>query len=392
VNSGTPQMPEIKGFGDNILSKNEKLTGGIITALVIIVGLVALSAVLPGINLFLGNVITMIGKAWTIAAMLGTTALVIWVAMAKRTHTLAKILFSKISRAVTKLFIKYGPTTILDIYVDEHLVKKAQDTSRAINTVKAQLEIVSNTIDENAETMQENTQFADTLRRRYYDERGTKKWKQFTLDGLPPDAQGKDRLSLMLQKAGNPELVFRQLSAHNLALERSNKNLQKQQLRLTTYVTILDKFKQAFDYRITVVKNFCDVLTREYNAMMASAAAAQSMAALFGTDDMKQVFEMTVNYMQNRIANFTTTVDSFITENMPVVMKMELEGDVSEDQLMQRLNEMDKKADDLISEVDIDSKAIDDPTQLAALVKSQMASTPVSTQSQAAPKKRRLLN
>jgi hypothetical protein len=137
-----------------------------------------------------------------------------------------------------------------------------------------------------------------------------------------------------------------------------------------------------------VIRNFCKILTTEYEAMKASAEATHDLAALFGTDDMKRVFEMAVDFMKERIAFFTSEVDSFMNENMPVITELDLQNEVAEDTLFARMAEMDQKAELLISQAAEDENAMADPRRLADLVKSSKSSqicTPGTT------RKRRLL-
>ncbi len=361
--SDTPSLPQLKSFGNNILSSKEKLVGTIVTILLIGGGLLGLNALLPGINTFLTGLLAAVGKLWMLAISMAGLAIFLTVALHNRTHSLLKLGFYWLARKATMAFVKYSPTTIIEIYANEYLDKKGQDFGQRKRLVDSKREIVARTIDENTESIRESEDNARTLKARHYDEK-KRKWDTV------------ENQNLFMEYASN--IKFR---------TASNLNLQKQLKRLEFYLQILEKFQVAFNHRRNVIRNFCQILTREYEAMKASAEATRDLAALFGTDDMKQVFDMAVNFMKERIAFFTSEVDSFMNENMSVVTELDLQNEVAEDALLTRLAEMDKKAELLITQASEDEDALLDPNRLAALVKSSKA----ATVTQATPRKRRYL-
>jgi hypothetical protein len=363
--SDTPSLPQLKGFGNDVISKNEKLVGTIVVALLIGAGLLGLNALLPGINTFLSGLLSAVGKLWMLAISLAGLAIFLFVAMSKRTHSLLKLGFYWLARKATMAFIKYSPTTVIEIYANEYLDKKGQDFGRRKQVVESSKEIVARNIEENQASIDESVENSRSLKERHYNEK-TRKWDSI------------ENQNLFAEYASN--IKFR---------EASNNNLSKQLKRLEFYLQILEKFQAAFTHRRNVIRNFCQILTREYEAMKASAAATRDLAALFGTDDMKQVFEMAVNFMKERIAFFTSEVDSFMNENMPVITELDLQNEVAEDALIARLEEMDKKADLLINQASEDEDALTDPRKLASLVKSRPAASATITQEAPIATKRR---
>lgn len=341
----TPGMPELKGFGKDILSDKEKIFGSVATLLLIGAAIVGLNAALPFINNFLGLIIAIIGKTFALAGLLALVGIVAIIAMHPRTHTLIRLAFYGLSRSTTKMFIKYSPTAILEIYSRDYLDKKAEKFAEQKLSVEAQRNIVASTVEENRGVIERETDQARVLKERHYDSKG--KWD-----------------------SDENRYTFQELSTDIGFREKSNKNLERQLSRMDFYLQILEKLQRAFRFRRNVINNFVEVLTREYNAMKASAAATQSLASVFGTDDMKKVFEMAVDFMKERIAFFAAQVDNFMQENTAVLAQADLENEVQEDLLFKRLEAMDKGVDFLIGQASEEQEALSDPQRLATLLKS----------------------
>ncbi|MFA5070631.1 MAG: hypothetical protein WC528_05125 [Patescibacteria group bacterium] len=350
----TPSLPQLKGFGNDMLSSKEKTIGAIVTILLIGAALLGLNALLPGINHFLSGLLAAVGKLVMLAISLAGLALFLAVAMNKRTHTLLKLGFYWLARKTTMAFVRYGPTTIIEIYND-HLTAKAQKFGEKKMVVDSKREVVARTIEENQASINESQANAKTLKSRHFDD------KQRRWDSI-------EHKNLFMEYSSN--ISFR---------EASNVNLRKQLIRLEYYLQILEKFQQAFNHRRNVIKNFCKILNTEYEAMKAAAEGTHELSALFGTDDLKQVFDMTIDFMRERIAFFTSEVDTFMSENLPVVTELDLQNEVAEDQLLARLTDMDKKADHLIDQAAQDEVALTDIRGLATLVKSNQATAATQT-------------
>jgi len=348
--SDTPSLPQLKSFGSNIISGKEKMVGTIVTFCLIAAGLVALNAALPAINTFLSGTLMAIGKLWAIAISLAGLAMFIWIATAKRTHTFLKLAFYWLARKATMAMVRYEPTTIMEIYANEYLEKRGQEFGKRKKLVDSKRRIVARAIEENKQSIKESTENSKTLKSRHFDP--TDQWDTI------------ENQSLFTEYAS--DIRFR---------EASVANLEKQLQRLDMYLKILGKFQLAFTHRRNVVRNSVKILKTEYEAMQATSDATREIGGLFGGgDDMEQVFNMAVEFVNERIAFFESEVDSFMNDNLPVVTELDLKNEVAEDVLMARLMEMDKTADLLIDQAKEEETAGTDSKKLAQLA---LSSQPV---------------
>ncbi len=327
----TPNLPTLKSSLDTFLSKKEKISGYLLTGGIIIAAVIGLNAILPWLSNMLGNLIAVVGKLITLGIMGIAAAGLVVIALSERTHTLVKIAFARLARGATMTFIKYSPWTIPEIYI-EYIDKKARDIYQKITNVLAINNSIKKAHGKNVEIIESNDETCRSLQERYF-KNGV--WVS------------EEHHNLFREKASDTD--FR---------TRSNKNLQKQIDRLEFYLTVLKKFEQAFKYRRNVLRNFCDAIVLEYNATKESAEVTRELATLFGTDDMKKVFDMSVQFMQDRMSNFVAETDTFFQTNMSALTEMDLSQDVAEDAYMNRLKQMGDKADLLIEQADQDQKLI----------------------------------
>lgn len=340
-----------------MLSKREKWFGWVTTGIFAAGGILLLNAALPFLNTFLTNLIGVIGKAFAVGGLLALAGIVAVIAMHERTHTLVRAGFAMLARAATSIFVKRWPTEFIEYYAGDYLDGKEKTFDTMRTSVRKQRNVISQIKEANEAEVTDKTEKARTLKNRSYSA-STGKWKN-----------------------EDDRLTFQEFSATIGFKTKSIANQAKQLERMDKYLDILDKYKRAIRFRRNVLRSFVETLKNDYAASMALNQAQDSVAAAFGTDDMKKIFDMSVDFMNNRIAFVNAKVDDFMTANKSVLAEVDLENNVAEDRLLQQLNAWDAGAESIISQTEEEQEALGDPHKLAALLQSnQSQASTVQTQ------------
>lgn len=277
--------------------------------------------ILNRINEILLVATDVVGNAIMLIVLAFIAMVMLWFAFNPRTWTMLFYTGHRVMNAMTKSMIKSDPIGMMRTFAEVYLQKKLDQIIAKLNVVKAARRKVADTVERNLERIRDLNDQARVLHSRSFDETN-EVWKN------EEDLQ-----------------LFREHSMNADILESSTSKLQKQLDRLDLYVAVLEKFTRAFESRKRNTQFLVDVLSTEYEATKATAEAGAAVGALFGSDDHKRVFDMSVEYVREQVATYITAADTALSFTKGFTQEMDLKGDVAEKRM---LDELSSKVDALI--------------------------------------------
>ncbi len=329
-----PQLPSSTDVKSIFLTGKEKFVGALMYIIPggILLGMFGLP-LLQWLQAMILTAIGVVGYSIVLTALLAILGTIIWIGLQERTWTLLYYQSARAARAVTDFFVKQDPIGTMKTFAENYLQKKLTQIAEKLSIVKKARKVVSDKVDGNIERMTEMKDLADQLHARSYNA-GTRTWK---------NTQDEDQ--------------FREMSNNHAILEQSTDKLQKQLDRLDLYVSVLEKFMRAFETQMRNTQFLVEVLTTEYEAAKATAEATQTVSALFGEDDHKKVFDMSVRYTRDQVATFIADADTALSFTKDFTQENDLKGDVYAQKMLDRLS---ARADALIQGAQQDQKMIAD--------------------------------
>lgn len=325
-----PALPGADKVG-SFISKREKTWGNFGVLLIIAALALGFYAVAPFIIQLLNVAITIVGKMVVLGALVGLAVIFWFLVSSKQFHAILWYWRAKFYRKFTMLMIKSGPLDIIYAYVNEYLGEKLDIIQNAANHVYGIRNEIKQNIDNYKEQIRERIQQADALKDRFF------KKEQWTDD--------------------DKRYQFQKISSEAGMLQTNLDKSEKRFERAEKYCQIMKKMQQAFEFYRDKTKFFADTLSADYREAQAMAKATQATSSALGGDPRSDIYEQSVKYVQDQIGLFTGQVDRFMEVAPQFMAEPELHDMVSEDNMMNTLDQWDQASDQLMEQAENMGKA-----------------------------------
>ena len=292
-------ISQMQNTASNFFNKKEGKTG-IIFLILIGAGLVWVGVkILPWIILAMQNIIT--------AGLLFLAIFIlIYVIFSQRVRTLAWFAFRQSMRALTGAFVKINPIAIMKDYIVS-LQRHQANMTEQITTVNGQIKLVEQKI---------NKYKSDT-------ETEMKKIKV-------AQEQGKELLAKSSERS-----VGR--------FTESAKTLMALLTKMKKLYGVLIKMEEVADFMIKDLTEEVAVKEDEYKLIKASHKALSSaMSAINGDPDKRAVFEQTLEYLQEDMANKVGSMERFMQMSQTFIESVDVDNGVFENQALEMLEQYEK--------------------------------------------------
>ncbi len=305
------------------ITNKEKRTSAIVTIGAIGLGVFFLGpVVLPSILGTLGMLNAIVGSTLALVIKLGLAAGLGFVALQPRTWTLAWHVNNMVSRKLGRFIFKMDPTGRLEAFAHEYLAGRRAKVIAAITKVTAVHKDVERQLAERRKQVAQAEERAKSLLRMSFDP-VTQKWSN------------RDHAE-----------EFRRVSFPLKMWHETVTSLERNEQRLALYLAQLDKWRQGFDFYIEATRLTVDELKARFEASQGMAEAVGAISDSMGEGgDMKQFFDQNVAFLNEEISKFDAQVEVAMTVLPELNKGFDVNNDVAEDELMQRLLEMDQRAD-----------------------------------------------
>ena len=223
------------------------------------------------------------------------------------------------------MLVKKDPIGYLIAYSHEYLEKKKDQFMAALQAARKNFDLRKKNAAAKETELNEAMAMANELKRKSYNE-GNDTWKS---------EMDHQHFKLLSEK-----------------ITYTRETLKKRAVRLQSNeytIKILEKLERAFDYNIQSIQMKVEYLQEDFEDAKGSAEATRSVAALFGADDHKEVFDMAVDWTEELTSNFVAETENFMNMAPTLLYDEDLRSDMSEQSVLKLLQDMDQKADAFIS-------------------------------------------
>jgi len=283
--------------------KPEGTTGMIFMVGLILGGGFLLYKFLPFIITLLENTLYTIFLGLAIFAIL-------WVIFDPRFRNLAFFAYKSAMRAITSIFITIDPIGIIENYIDtlkDHLKK----IDKQIANVRGQIEGLKREIQRNANKIQQNLNLIKAAKKS-----GNAKYST----NVKLAARSSGRLQ-------NTNVTFKDLLVKMEGLYRT-----------------LNKTKEAAEFMVTDIEEEVDVKKRERKMVLAGHSAIRSaMKIIKPEDDKKAMFDMTMEFMAEDVANKVGDIEHFMEVSESFINGVDLQNGAFEEEGWAVLEQWEKE-------------------------------------------------
>lgn len=327
------ELPSLPGAEkvNTFLSRKQKAWGHLGTLIVLGILAVGFYAAAPHLITLLNMAISVVGKTIVLGILVALAAILWFMFSSKKFRAILWYLRARFYRWFTSLMIKSNPLDIIYAYVNEYLGEKLKTIRDAADNVYGIRNEINNNIENYQAQINERVKQADALKSRFYK---NNKWSD-------EDQRYK----------------FQKISSEAGMLQSNLNKSQKRFERAEKYCQIMKKMQQAFEFYRDKTKFFADTLSADYREAQAMAKATQATTSALGGDARVDIYQQSVKYVQGQIALFTGQVDRFMEVAPQFMADAEIHDMVSEDAMMQTLDQWDKATDQLMEQAENIGKA-----------------------------------
>jgi phage shock protein A len=248
---------------------------------------------------FLPFIITLLENA-LYATFLGIALVaVLWVLFDPRFRNLIFFGYKSIMRAITSFFITIDPIGIIENYVQtlkDHLKK----IDKQISNVRGQIEGLKREIKSNANKMKQNLNLINAAKKSGNRKYGT-----------------------------NVKLAARSTGR----LQNTNVTYQELLVKMETLYRTLNKIKEASEFMIADISEEVEMKKKERKMVLAGHSAIKSaMKIIKPEDDKKAMFDMTMEFMAEDVANKVGDIEHFMEISEGFINGVDLQNGAFEEE------------------------------------------------------------
>lgn len=294
-------------------------------------GVLLFAALGPTISVLLSTAIAVVGKL----AVLGVIAVIVALLGAFFTNPTIQASirdqWAGLIKSIAKDGVKINVIDRLQAYADEYLQGKLNYVHEVTDFIRGNWNHLKDQIEQmGAQLEQARAEAAFRLKRSCLNVK-TNQWKT--------DSQGvEDRDEFTL-------------SSQNInMLQESVGRLQKMNNRYELFMALLEKCGRVFDLSIRRTRSIVQVAVEEFKATNELGEATDAISGVIeGSDARTQLFNATMDYVNDVIATNVAKADGFVNRISSTIRSTDVQSDIAQEQLMRELSTMDDQTDAAIS-------------------------------------------
>ena len=275
-------------------------------------------------------------EATSKAIVLGGLGLVAWMLFMwisnPRTQSELRHLNYRWSRYVSTFMMKSDPFGRMKAFANEYLQEQWQRFNDAAVRIQQQLDLVRNKTDKQSIGLADSNSKVGALESRYFQ------------GGVWASEEHRNAFRLESQRI--------KLTEDTLA------RLATSEARLAIMVKILDRWRETFRYQIESTRMTAEFLELQYNEARDTEGAINAASSAFGHGDMAQADKEVREYIEQLTAGHLARAEVLMKQIPELTAIGDLKGDIAEDEIMRRLQNLDADASAALVEVTADHKAI----------------------------------
>lgn len=342
----------IRQSAKDFLTSTEQQMGGTFTLLVgLLVAFGLYAARGPILGLF-DFAIEAVGRAIVLGALGLVGVWLVMLAMNPRTYTEMWHLQNRVAKWVSGWAMRSDPFGRMRAFADEFLGEQYEKFNQAATRIEAQLHTTRASIAKHEEALEESNAMVAAIKKRH-----------MSPGGVWSSDEHRD--------------AFRLESQRILLTEETLKKSRKNELKLATLVKIVDRWRNTFKFEIESTRMSADFLEMQFHQANETAGALKSAATVFGHGDMAKADKEVREYIEKLTANRIAESDVLMKQIPELTALGDLQGDAAEDEVMDRLRELDAASQRAFVEVQNDHKLIEagGTEKITEVVKTKTAET-----------------
>ncbi len=285
--------------------KPEGVTGAIFLAAILIGGGILITSVL-------GSLIALAKTTLGLVGILGVLGLIIFMALDGKARNLIWYMYKSAMRAITGLFIKIDPISILKSYVDD-LRGNLRKMNRQVSMLRGQMHKLKEMILNNQKEIRNNMQLASEAKR------GNK----------------NNVVILKTRKAGR--------------LRDSNLKLEDLYKKMEVMYRVLSKMYENSSILLEDVQDQVQLKEQERNAIRASHSAMRSaMSIIKGDKDKRAMFDQALEAVADDVSQKVGEMERFMDMSENFMNSIDLQNGIFEDEGLKMLEQWEQESTSLI--------------------------------------------
>jgi len=285
--------------------KPEGVTGAIFLAAILIGGGILVTSVL-------GSLIALAKTTLGLVGILGVLGLIIFMALDGKARNLIWYMYKSAMRAITGLFIKIDPISILKSYVDD-LRGNLRKMNRQVSMLRGQMHKLKEMILNNQKEIKSNMQLASEAKR------GNK----------------NNVVILKTRKAGR--------------LRDSNLKLEDLYKKMEVMYRVLSKMYENSSILLEDVQDQVHLKEQERNAIRASHSAMRSaMSIIKGDKDKRAMFDQALEAVADDVSQKVGEMERFMDMSENFMNSIDLQNGIFEDEGLKMLEAWERESTSLI--------------------------------------------
>jgi len=285
--------------------KPEGITGGIFL-LAIIFGIGWL------VTSFLGSIMALAATTGGLIGLLAVFGVVIFMALDGKTRALVSYMYQSAMRAITGLFIKIDPISILKSYVSD-LKGNLRKMNKQVSMLRGQMHKLREMIINNQKEIKSNINLASEAQ----------------------SQQNKKVVILKTRKAGR--------------LRDSNLKLEDLYKRMEVMYRVLSKMYENSSILMEDISDQVMIKEQERKAILASHGAMKSaMSIIKGDSDKRVMFDQALEAIADDVSGKVGEMERFMEMSEGFMNSIDLQNGIYEEKGLQMLEQWEAESDSLL--------------------------------------------
>ncbi|TSC82415.1 MAG: hypothetical protein G01um101420_426 [Parcubacteria group bacterium Gr01-1014_20] len=329
----------------DIFTKEQKFWGFLGTLGVFAVGGTALYKALPWLTELFTRATDMFGALLAFIGLAVTTIIVLFVLSQKQTWAIGRTLFNVFARMAAKTIAQALPQEVSQSYVSDHVQPKLQSAVAAKSAANGELEMAI------AEEEKNNKQIAEFERM----------IEELVHRSCPNDVWA----------SSEDEMLFNSLAQQLAFCKETAPAISSHRELLEGWRDVLKELEQFLKNELQTMKFFTQKLISQYEAAKRTAKLARQVGDVIGGDSMKEMYEMSMDFMRRRIHQSMGEVESVMSMVKDVTAVRKLKDASASRELLQRIREKKQHTAQLAAQSAIEGQAIATakPEQVGSLLR-----------------------
>ncbi|MCA0238593.1 MAG: hypothetical protein LCH81_19635 [Bacteroidetes bacterium] len=279
----------------------EGITGLLFLAAAVIGGGVLLSALLPTLIVLAQNTLYLAG-------MLAALAAIIYMVLDPKMRNLVWYMYKSVMRAITGLFVKIDPISILKSYIED-LEDNLRSMSKQIGALRGQMRQLKGIMDGNNAEIQKNMTIAERAKKQNDDK----------------------NMALSARKAGR--------------LQDANEKYDVLYKRMEVLYRVLTKMYENSELVLEDTKDQVNLKEQEYKAIAASHSAIRSaMSILSGDPDQRALYDQALEALADDVGQKVGEMERFMDTSKNLMASIDLQNGVFEEDGLRLLEQWEQQS------------------------------------------------